>query len=403
MIITATLMLLLASLTILSAKQDSNINKTGQTDGISDEGLQHSVTSHHSSKIQVVFALDATGSMSGLIAAAKDKIWSIAGSLAQTDDSLPIEIGLIFYRDKGDAFITKKVPLTANLDDMYKELMQMEAKGGGDTPESVNQGLYEAVSQFAWNKDTAVYKAIFLVGDCPPHMDYREDVKYTESCKLAKQHDIIINTILMGSNEEAKKIWKELSVCNGGSFVQMDMKVNDIVVSSPQDDSISMISDELDKQRIYYGTAAEKTMSTEKLSKSEYISSNSSKEVKAKRVSYNISKTGKETYYGKKELVNDYKNGIIKIEQLKDNELPLEMRNMTPEQRKKYLDEKLAQRAALEKRLEDLGKDRQEYIEKELAKRDSLIVKNSFNNKIFDDIKSQAAKKKIDIKGKVKY
>lgn len=48
----------------------------------------------------------ATGSMAGLIAAAKDKIWSIAGSLAQTDDSIPIELGLIFYRDKGDAFIT---------------------------------------------------------------------------------------------------------------------------------------------------------------------------------------------------------------------------------------------------------------------------------------------------------
>lgn len=56
----------------------------------------------------MVFALDATGSMAGLIAAAKDKIWSIAGSLAQTDDSIPIELGLIFYRDKGDAFITKK-------------------------------------------------------------------------------------------------------------------------------------------------------------------------------------------------------------------------------------------------------------------------------------------------------
>jgi Mg-chelatase subunit ChlD len=256
--ISTTLILLLASVFILSAKQDSNSSNENQSERVSDESLQKEINSNQSSKIQVVFALDATGSMAGLIAAAKDKIWSIAGSLAQTDDSIPIELGLIFYRDKGDAFITKKVPLTANLDDMYKELMEMNASGGGDTPESVNKGLYEAVTQFSWNKDTAVYKAIFLVGDCPPHMDYKDDIKYMESCRLAKQHDIVINTILMGNNDEAKKIWKELSACNGGSFVQMNMKVNDIEVSSPVDDSIAIISDELDKQRIYYGTATEK-------------------------------------------------------------------------------------------------------------------------------------------------
>src|SRR3954465_4592294 len=49
-------------------------------------------------KIQIVFALDATGSMSGLIGAAKEKIWSIAGSLAQADPAPRIEMGLIFYR-----------------------------------------------------------------------------------------------------------------------------------------------------------------------------------------------------------------------------------------------------------------------------------------------------------------
>jgi hypothetical protein len=67
------------------------------------------------------------------------------------------------------------------------------------------------------------------------------------------------------------------------------------------------------------------------------------------------------------------------------------------------VNDKLAKRTELEKKLLELDKKRQAYIEKELAKKDSLTVKNSFNNKIYDDIKSQAAKKNIDIKGKVKY
>src|SRR5262245_50839715 len=67
-------------------------------------------------KMQVVFALDATGSMSGLISAAKDKIWSIVSSLAQTQTTPDIEIGLVFYRDRGDEFITKRIPLTDSMD-----------------------------------------------------------------------------------------------------------------------------------------------------------------------------------------------------------------------------------------------------------------------------------------------
>ena len=102
-------------------------------------------------KIQIVFALDATGSMSGLIGAAKEKIWSIAGSLAQADPAPEIEMGLIFYRDRGDEFITKKVALSTDIDAVYEQLMQISAGGGGDEPESVNQALYESITKFAWD------------------------------------------------------------------------------------------------------------------------------------------------------------------------------------------------------------------------------------------------------------
>src|SRR5678815_4109838 len=70
-------------------------------------------------KMQVVFALDATGSMGELIGTAKDKIWSIVNSLTQVEQIPEIEVGLIFYRDKGDAFITKRIQLTDSIDMVY--------------------------------------------------------------------------------------------------------------------------------------------------------------------------------------------------------------------------------------------------------------------------------------------
>ena len=43
--------------------------------------------------IEVVFVLDTTGSMSGLIKAAKEKIWAIANTLATADTTPEIRMG----------------------------------------------------------------------------------------------------------------------------------------------------------------------------------------------------------------------------------------------------------------------------------------------------------------------
>ncbi len=57
-------------------------------------------------KVEVVFALDTTGSMGGLIAAAKEKIWSIATTLASSDPAPELRICLVSYRDRGDTYVT---------------------------------------------------------------------------------------------------------------------------------------------------------------------------------------------------------------------------------------------------------------------------------------------------------
>ncbi|MEN8183036.1 MAG: hypothetical protein ABFS46_10935, partial [Myxococcota bacterium] len=67
-------------------------------------------------RIEVVFVLDTTGSMSGLIEGAKQKIWSIANQLASGQPRPEIRVGLVAYRDRGDAFVTRRVDLTGDID-----------------------------------------------------------------------------------------------------------------------------------------------------------------------------------------------------------------------------------------------------------------------------------------------
>jgi Mg-chelatase subunit ChlD len=139
------------------------------------------------SRIEAVFVLDTTGSMGGLIDGAKQKIWTLASEMANAQNSPEIRMGLVAYRDRGDAYVTRRFDLSPDLDALYAELQDLVADGGGDGPESVNQALHEAVTQMSWTTDPNGYRVVFLVGDAPPHMDFEQDIPFPQSVSLAVQ------------------------------------------------------------------------------------------------------------------------------------------------------------------------------------------------------------------------
>src|SRR5262245_64380023 len=116
--------------------------------------------------VDVVFAVDTTGSMGGLIEGAKRTVWSIATHIRKTEPNADLRIGLVAYRDIGDDYVTRDFALTDNLDAVFAELSGYRAAGGGDTPEDVDAALDVAVHKMAW-RDNAK-KLVFLVGDAPP-------------------------------------------------------------------------------------------------------------------------------------------------------------------------------------------------------------------------------------------
>ena len=110
-------------------------------------------------------------------------------------------MGLVAFRDRGDAYITRVYDLSNDLDQMYASLMDFRAQGGGDGPESVNQALYDSIYKISWSQDEDVYRVVFLVGDAPPHMDYPDDIKYPATLAEAQRRGIVVNTIQSGQHE----------------------------------------------------------------------------------------------------------------------------------------------------------------------------------------------------------
>lgn len=114
--------------------------------------------------LDVVFVFDATISMGRCIQEVKHKI----SNLAKTYKKLvpTCRIGMIAYRDYGEEFVTRSHPLTFGILSLQAFLSGIQAEGGGDREEAVEEALRVAVDEINWNKDSN--KIILLIGDAPP-------------------------------------------------------------------------------------------------------------------------------------------------------------------------------------------------------------------------------------------
>jgi Mg-chelatase subunit ChlD len=352
--------------------------------------------------IEVVFVLDTTGSMSSLIQSAKEKIWAIANTLATADTTPEIRMGLVGYRDRHDAYVTKFTQLTRDLDAMYGQLMGYQAQGGGDGPESVNQALHEAVTKTQWSTSGNVYKVVFLVGDYPPHMDYRDDVKYTDTCKLASKNGIIINTILCGNNNETVKYWTEIAKLAEGRFFRVQQDGGAVRHTTPYDAKIASLSRKMDDTRVYYGTQAEKDLMSIRTTNSASLYTFAEPAAVAQRAVFNARDAGVDNFAGHNELVTDINNGTIKLEELPTVQLPDNMKKMALHERKEFVKEQAKKRVQIQNEINELGKKRQAYIA-DKVKKEKGAAKDSLDHKLYDCIRDQAAKKNIQYNNGPEY
>jgi Mg-chelatase subunit ChlD len=340
-------------------------------------------------QVEVVFCLDTTGSMGGLIDAAKKKIWAICNQIAGGNPNPNLKVGLVAFRDRGDEYITKVIDLTDDLDAIHTHLMSFRAAGGGDTPESVNQALHEAVTKIKWSPNKKTLKIIFLVGDAPPHMDYPDDVKYPESCKLAVKNDIIINTIQCGRLPDTEKFWKDICRLAEGSYVQIDQEGGPVVVvATPFDDELSKINAELSKTTIVFGSSKQQEAGQKQIMLNLHLE----KSAAADRAAFYANSSRGASYC----LLECVKNKTVKLEDLKKDELPAEMQKMTLAEQRGYLDKIDKRRTELNDQARDLDKKRAGYIAQKQREDEKNRVRDSFDNQVLQILQRQATRANIN-------
>jgi hypothetical protein len=175
-------------------------------------------------RMDVVFLVDTTGSMGDEISVVKkslvDMIAEIEGGKPRPD----VRFGLVVYRDRGDEYVTRLSKLTDDTDAVIKEVKAIEASGGGDEPESVNEALHVTINDMNWDWNVSTEKTIFLIGDAPPNV-YENDYTWEKETKQALKKEIIINTIgASGLSAEGVDTFTKIAKGSEGTFQYLTYK-----------------------------------------------------------------------------------------------------------------------------------------------------------------------------------
>lgn len=170
--------------------------------------------------VDILFLLDATGSMGDEIDRLKTSIDSVASRIAGFEPTPDVRFAMTLYRDEGDEFVTATYDFTADVDAFRAELAKVVADGGGDYPEALDEGLAEALAAPAWRDPATTLQFVFLVADAPPQVARQVEVGYPDSARDAVARGLKIFPIASSeSDDQAEAVFRQLAQATGARFV----------------------------------------------------------------------------------------------------------------------------------------------------------------------------------------
>ena len=303
---------------------------------------------------EIVFAIDTTGSMSGLLDGAKRRIWSIVNEIMQSSCRPDVRIGLVAYRDRGDEYESQILPLTDDLDLVYQTLMSYAADGGGDTPEDVRRGLADAIGATGWSPAASgLAQIVFLVGDAPPH-DYADEASPEATCAAAVAKGIVIYTIQCGADGPTRSAWQAIARSGSGTYFAIpSIQTVSAVERTPYDGVLADLGAKLGETYTPYGSAEAQAANSAKQSKLEReVALRASRSTAADRA---INKAVNASAYSE-DFLQGVENGEIDLVKVPQSDLPEDLRGLSPERLAKEVAKRIARRKQLRAAVLDISR-----------------------------------------------
>ncbi|XCF06993.1 vWA domain-containing protein [Tamlana crocina] len=336
--------------------------------------------------IKVALLLDTSNSMDGLIDQAKAQLWDIVNELSYAKCGIQkpnLQIALYEYGNDNlnsrEGYIRQVLAFSEDLDDISKELFSLTTNGG---EEYCGQVIQTSLNQLDWGKNPDDLKLIFIAGNEP---FTQGKVNYKDASTNANEKDVTVNTIFCGDyNQGVLTNWKDGARLTHGDYMAINHNRATVHIASPYDDEILILNRKLNKTYLAYGKKG-----MEKMALQAEQDANANSYSKANAVKRTISKSS-HLYKNKTwDLVDAVEQEEVVVADIKEEELPTELKGKSEAEIEAYIATKSNERAEIQKKIKALNAKRKDYVLKQQKENT-----NGLENAMIKAIKEQAKKKK---------
>lgn len=317
-------------------------------------------------KVQIAILLDTSNSMDGLIDQARTQLWKMVNTFvdARRDGNAPfVEVALYEYGNNKlhveNNYVRQISGFTRDLDQISSDLFALKTDGGEEYCGAV---VRRALSDLSWDTSDKTYKTIFIAGNEP---FTQGPVNVREACKDAGREHIIVNAIHCGNREQGiAGSWHDGPALAEGKFLIIDQDKAVAHVDAPQDKRIAELSDSLNKTYLGYGK--DRAVAAEKQTKADKdAAANAGKGAQVGRAVTKASANYCNTSW---DLVDAVREKTIDLAKLKEEDLPEELKNLSPEARVEKVKKAQEERASIQAEILKLNKEREAHVAAELKK-----------------------------------
>ncbi len=215
--------------------------------------------------------------------------------------------------------------------------------------------IRDAVNRLDWSPSGDVYKAIFIAGNEP---FTQGSVDFHQSCRAAIKRGIMVNTIFCGADLAGLRTgWKDGAVLADGRYLSIDQDQKIVDIPTPHDAELAKLGVELNKTYLPYGRMGQAGLARQSAQDANACQVSAS--VLAAR---SVSK-GNAVYCNDGwDLVDAIKNGKCNLEELKDEDLPDDLKKLDKAARKSKVDAAAKQREAIQAQILKLSKEREQFL-----------------------------------------
>ncbi len=335
--------------------------------------------------IDLVLCLDTSGSMTGLINAARTKMWEVVNELALAKPMPRLRVALLTYGSPGNdatGHVILQTNLTEDLDTVSERLFAMTTDGGD---EYVGRVVKHALDRLSWSGNDAA-KILFVAGN--ESADQDREAPFRDVVKAAADRGVRVNAIYCGNPDDSDAPgWREVAAIGRGRYASIDQNQGTVAIATPFDAELERLSKDVNGTYVGYGRLAPAAAERQKAQDSN--AAGSAPGAAAGRAQSKASGLYDNSAW---DLVDKSEEKDFDLAKVPDADLPDEMKKMDLDAKKAFLAKKKAERADINAKIKELGAKRVQFLGEEIRKQ-GLDDGKALDRAVKDAVREQAGDK----------